>query len=48
MTYAIMTFILMVLVLNMKMINFDVYKPVKNDVQFEYLFLGTNNVYYKE
>ena len=31
-----------------KMINFDVYKPVKNDVQFEYLFLGTNNVYYKE
>ena len=21
-----------------KMINFDVYKPVKNDVQFEYLF----------
>jgi len=31
-----------------KMINFDVYKPIKNDVQFEYLFLGTNNVYYKE
>ena len=30
------------------MINFDVYKPVKEDVQFEYLFLGTNNVYYKE
>jgi hypothetical protein len=31
-----------------KMINFSVYKPVKEDVQFEYLFLGTNNVYYKE
>ena len=31
-----------------KMINFEEYKPVKNDVQFEYLFLGTNNVYYKE
>ena len=48
MTYAIRTFILMVLVHQYeKMINFDVYKPVKNDVQFEYLFLGTNNVYYK-
>lgn len=31
-----------------KMINFSVYKPVQEDVQFEYLFLGTNNVYYKE
>ena len=31
-----------------KMINFEEYKPVKNDVQFEYLFLGTNDVYYKE
>ena len=31
-----------------KMINFDVYKPVTNDIQFDYLFLGTNNVYYKE
>ena len=31
-----------------KMINFSVYKPVKEDVQFEYLFLGTNNVYYEE
>jgi len=31
-----------------KMINFDVYKPVINDIQFDYLFLGTNNVYYKE
>ena len=30
------------------MINFSVYKPVKEDVQFEYLFLGTNNVYYEE
>ena len=31
-----------------KMINFSVYKPVQEDVQFEYLFLGTNNVYYEE
>ena len=31
-----------------KMINFSVYKPVKKDIKFEYLFLGTNNVYYKE
>ena len=31
-----------------KMINFDVYKPIKNNIQFDYLFLGTNNVYYKE
>ena len=31
-----------------KMINFSVYKPVKEDIQFEYLFLGTNDVYYKE
>ena len=31
-----------------KMINFDVYKPIINDIQFDYLFLGTNNVYYKE
>ncbi len=31
-----------------KMINFDVYKPITNDIQFDYLFLGTNNVYYKE
>ena len=31
-----------------KMINFSIYKPVVNDIQFEYLFLGTNDVYYKE
>ena len=31
-----------------KMINFDVYKPITNDIQFDYLFLGTNNIYYKE
>ena len=29
-----------------KMINFSVYKL--KDIQFEYLFLGTNDVYYKE
>ena len=31
-----------------KMINFSIYKPVVNDIQFEYLFLGTNDVYYNE
>ena len=31
-----------------KMINFSVYKPVKDDIQFYYLFLGTNDIYYKE
>jgi len=31
-----------------KMINFSIYKPVQEDVQFDYLFLGTNDVYYKE
>ena len=31
-----------------KMINFGVYKPVKEDIKFDYLFLGTNDVYYKE
>tara|TARA_B100000902_G_scaffold395640_1_gene454672 strand:+ start:230 stop:1096 length:867 start_codon:yes stop_codon:yes gene_type:complete len=31
-----------------KMINFEVYKPVVNDIKFDYLFLGTNDVYYKE
>ena len=31
-----------------KMINFSIYKPVVEDVQFDYLFLGTNDVYYKE
>lgn len=31
-----------------KMINFSIYKPVVENVQFDYLFLGTNDVYYKE
>mgnify|MGYP006225226863 CR=1 FL=1 len=31
-----------------KMINFECYKPIKNDIQFKYLFLGTNETYYKE
>ena len=31
-----------------KMINFEIYKPVVNDIQFDYLFLGTNDVYYNE
>ena len=31
-----------------KMINFSIYKPVVNDIQFDYLFLGTNDVYYSE
>jgi len=31
-----------------KMINFSIYKPVVNDIKFEYLFLGTNDVYYNE
>ncbi len=31
-----------------KMINFDVYKPITDNIQFDYLFLGTNNVYYEE
>ena len=31
-----------------KIINFDVYKPIKDDIQFKYLFLGTNETYYKE
>ena len=31
-----------------KMINFSVYKPIQNDIEFDYLFLGTNDVYYKE
>lgn len=29
-----------------KRINFDLYKPYTDDVQFEYLFLGTNENYY--
>ena len=31
-----------------KIINFSIYKPVKEDIQFKYLFLGTNEIYYKE
>ena len=29
-----------------KHINFDIYKPYNDDIQFEYLFLGTNDKYY--
>lgn len=29
-----------------KTINFDIYKPFKDDIQFEHLFLGTNDKYY--
>ena len=31
-----------------KIINFDLYKPVKNEIQYKHLFLGTNEIYYKE
>lgn len=31
-----------------KMINFSIYKPVVDNIQFDYLFLGTNDVYYSE
>jgi len=31
-----------------KMINFGAYKPVVEDIRFDYLFLGTNEIYYKE
>ena len=31
-----------------KIINFEVYKSIKDDIQFRYLFLGTNEIYYKE
>ena len=31
-----------------KIINFSIYKPVKEDIQFKYLFLGTNKTYYRE
>ena len=31
-----------------KMINFGIYKPVVDNIQFDYLFLGTNDVYYNE
>jgi len=29
-----------------KRINFDLYKPVVNDIQYNYIFLGTNSQYY--
>jgi hypothetical protein len=29
-----------------KRINFEIYKPYQNDLQFKYLFLGTNDKYY--
>ena len=31
-----------------KIINFSIYKPIKEDIQFKYLFLGTNQTYYRE
>jgi len=31
-----------------KIINFDVYKPIKDDIKYKHLFLGTNEIYYKE
>ena len=31
-----------------KHINFNIYKPIKNDIQYKHLFLGTNEIYYKE
>jgi hypothetical protein len=31
-----------------KIINFDEYKPITNDIQYKHLFLGTNEIYYKE
>jgi len=31
-----------------KIINFDEYKPIVNDIQYKHLFLGTNEIYYKE
>ena len=31
-----------------KIINFDLYKSVKDEIQYKYLFLGTNEIYYKE
>lgn len=29
-----------------KRINFNIYKPIENNIQFQYLFLGTNKKYY--
>ena len=31
-----------------KIINFSIYKTFKPDIKFQYLFLGTNEIYYKE
>ena len=31
-----------------KIINFSIYKPVVDNIQFKYLFLGTNKIYYRE
>jgi len=31
-----------------KIINFNEYKPIKNEIQYKHLFLGTNQIYYKE
>jgi len=31
-----------------KIINFDLYKPIKDEIQYKHLFLGTNEIYYKE
>ena len=31
-----------------KVINFDLYKPIKDEIQYKHLFLGTNEIYYKE
>ena len=31
-----------------KIINFDLYKPIKDDIQHKHLFLGTTEIYYKE
>jgi hypothetical protein len=30
-----------------KIINFSIYKPIVNNIQFKYLFLGTNEKYYR-
>ncbi len=31
-----------------KIINYSIYKPIKEDIQHKYLFLGTNEIYYRE
>ena len=30
-----------------KIINFNIYKPIENNIRFKYLFLGTNEKYYQ-